>query len=479
MAKRRLDRSIQITGLTAALMVGVLAGRNGVSIQREWLLFSVAVCVIAVVKYSRLTFGLLMCLSAIFGVWRGEVTNLYRTPLGQHIGDTVTVVGTVTDDPGRTTKDQLSFTMQATQLGEQPIGQAVRVLTSYKSLHRGHRVVVTGKLKEGLGAVRIQFSFGQVTVLSTNISPLEKIRAKFFSGMRTAMPEPMSGFGLGLLVGVRALIDKPLQDTLSLVGLSHLVAVSGYNLTIIVQAVRRLLGVLSLFAMTALSLWLIFGFMLVAGFSASIVRAAMVAGLGMFISYYGYEGRPMTLIALPAFITVAVNPDYLLNDLGWQLSFLAFYGIMVLGPLVEQRWVHKPNAVKSLFIEAMAAHIMTLPLIMWRFDQLSVVAPLSNMVVVPLVPLAMLLSFLSSIVGTVAPALAPWIGLPTSGLLAIMIGLTRWFATWPVASVNGHMTGLMAAISYALILIFIFLASRRVEAIKLSDSRMAGTFAGD
>jgi competence protein ComEC len=377
-----------------------------------------------------------MAAMLLFGAWRGWLTSPVNTVGGHWLNQSVTLVGTVIDDPGRDSRGQIVFTVGSGSVEGRSLGGNVRVASLGATVRRGYRVAVTGNLREALGASPFEISFANVQVMTDRVGWLEKARAGFFAGTRTVMNEPMSGFGLGLLVGVRSLIDKPLQDTLSLVGLSHLVAVSGYNLTIIIQAVSRIFDRWSLFVTTAFCFWLIFGFLLVAGFSASIVRAAMVSSIGLLTAYYGYEVKPMTLIALPAIITVAINPDYLIRDLGWQLSFLAFFGILVIAPLIQARFVERSNAVKSLFIESTSAHVVTLPLIMLKFSMVSMVAPISNVVVLPLVPLAMLLSFTSGLAGMLVPSIGSWLSLPTTGLLALMIGLAQWFAAWPMASIN-------------------------------------------
>lgn len=448
-------------------MIGVLLGRAGFVMPIGALYMIGGVSTVLLIRRSRLLFWALCIGMIACGAWRGWTTSLPNTYAGRRIGQTVTIIGEVIDDPGRNDKDQIVFTVGSGRLNGMAVGYNVRVSSPTGSFQRGYRVAVTGKLYQALGASPVQMSFAQVQILSDKIGWLDRVRARFFAGSRTLMPDPMSGFGIGLLVGVRSLIDKPLQDTLSLVGLSHLVAVSGYNLTIIIQAMSRLFNRWSLFVTTAFSGWLIFGFLLVAGFSASIVRAAMVSSLGLLISYYGYEARPLTLIALPGMITVAINPSYLVNDLGWQLSFLAFFGILVIAPLAEQRFVKQPNAIKSLLIESTAAHVITLPLIMLKFGTVSMVAPISNVTVLPMVPMAMFLSFTSGLVGALAPAIGGWLALPGTGLLALMIGLSQWFASWPLASINLPMNNALAVGAYVVILMFVWVLHRAVRTRRL------------
>src|SRR3954470_8823983 len=104
-----------------------------------------------------------------------------------------------------------------------------------------------------------------------------------------------------------------------MVGLTHIIAVSGYNLTIILHASRRVLGKRSKRMSTFLSLSLIVVFLLLAGASASIVRAAIVSVLSIWASYYGRGFKPLNLLALTAAITALANPVYVWSDLSWYL----------------------------------------------------------------------------------------------------------------------------------------------------------------
>ena len=449
----RPNRSTQITLITLVVLGGVMMGRLWPSLT--WYLVA-GIWVVALLLI-RWWWGLCLALLFGFGVWRGIVTSFDHTLLSRYLGQKVTVIGVINDDPAVNDKNRTVFTVGLRRLNNLPANQTVYVQTTNKPLQRGYTVAIEGKLVAGIGSIPAEMYFGQVNVLSMQTSPLEHLRQRFFTGVRAVLPDPTAGFGLGLLIGLRALISKPLQQTLNAVGLSHLIAVSGYNLTILIQAGRRMMARVSNFTATAVSFWLIVGFLFVTGFSASIVRAAMVSSLSLWTQYYGYEIPPLSLVCVPALITVIWKPDYLIHDVGWQLSFLAFFGIMVIAPLVEQRW-RRPNTIRSLVVESLAAQATTAPLILAIFGNFSVVAPLSNAVVLPIVPLAMLLSFVTGTMAMVSPVMAAWIALPTAGLLGLAIGIIQWFATWPYANLQlaatpwevGGLSGLVAVVTLIL-----------------------------
>ncbi|HSX00884.1 MAG TPA: ComEC/Rec2 family competence protein, partial [Candidatus Saccharimonas sp.] len=303
------------------------------------------------------------------------------------------------------------------------------------NLHRGYLVHLEGRLRPPYLSGPPELSYPHLAIISTQQSWLERLRQRFFVGVKTALPEPLASFGLGLLVGVRALIPKPLQNELALVGLSHLVAVSGYNLTIIIAATHRLLQRWGRGLALVVSLWLIGGFLVVTGATASIVRASLVAVLVLLAAYYGRRFHPVTLLLLVAGATAAFNPAYL-SDLGWLLSFLAFFGIMVVAPAVEARLGHPKWLAAKLFIESTTAQAMTVPLIMFAFANFSVVAPLTNLLILPLVPLAMLLTFIAGLAGMIVPAFAGWFAWPAQLLLGFMLDLIDAFAALPWAGLT-------------------------------------------
>jgi competence protein ComEC len=185
--------------------------------------------------------------------------------------------------------------------------------------------------------------------------------------------------------------------------------------------------------------------------------------LSLLASFYGLRFNPLTLILITAGVTAAAEPKYL-TDLGWLLSFLAFFGILVAAPAIEARLHHPKSILIRLFIESSVAHILTFPLILYYFGQLSIVAPLSNLVILPLIPLAMAVSFLAGLAGMIIPAFAGWLAWPAMLVLGFITKVIDQFASLPWAGRTDHITFPVMLIMYALIIIF-------TVAIKRANSR--------
>jgi competence protein ComEC len=251
--------------------------------------------------------------------------------------------------------------------------------------------------------------------------------------MQSALPEPLASFAMGLLIGQRATLPDNVKQDLLMVGLTHIIAVSGYNLTIMLEASRGLFGKASKRLATLGAFALIGMFLLLAGSSASIIRAAIVSMLSIIASYYGRSFKPLGLILLAAAITVWANPVYLWSDVSWYLSFLAFYGVMVLAPALGARLrpgreLPLPAAVA---LESICAEVMTLPYVLHVFGQMSLIGLPANVLVVTLVPLAMLLSTIAGLSGMLAPSLAGWLAWPAKLLLTYMLDVAHLLSRVP------------------------------------------------
>jgi competence protein ComEC len=329
-------------------------------------------------------------------------------------------------------------------------------------IYRGDLVQVEGSMMPTKGSAQAKFSFAKLTLIKRGGSPIDTIRRKFIAGLGTTLPEPEASFGAGLLLGQRSTIPKDISDQLSATGLTHLVAVSGYNLTIIIVAARKLLGKASKFQSTVCAAALMVLFTLVTGFSASIVRAALVSGLSLLAWYYGRRFKPALLIAGTAAAMALWNPFYLWSDIGWYLSFLAFFGVLLLAPLLGSLIGRgKPlKLVGALLAETIAAQIMTLPIIMYIFGRVSLVGLLANILVVPLVPLAMLLTLVAGLAGMIYAPVGGWLAWPAKELLTYMVDLVGLLSRLPHAQAQKLISLRAMLAGYGLIL-FACLCIRR------------------
>ncbi|MBI4033866.1 ComEC/Rec2 family competence protein [Candidatus Saccharibacteria bacterium] len=431
------------TTLITAGCVSVLAGlglARKVNFEPQlWLLISLPLLLLFHRK-NIVSLLLIVLLGLSLGLWRGGVFMDKVVELRQLAGQKVTIEVTATSDSIYGQRSQLEFTASRATLlqGEtlqnynKPLAGSFRISGFGEPIiYRGDKVQISGKLFPTRGSAQARISFGQLKRVGADTSWINSFTRRFAAGMRSALPEPNASFGLGILIGQRNTLPQELTNQLIMVGLVHIVAVSGYNLTILVRAVGRFrLG--SKYQKLAASLLLIGIFILITGFAASIVRAAIISILSLWAWYYGRKIRPVLIIAFAAALTGLANPFYVWGDLGWYLSFLAFFGVLMIAPLAAHKlFKRQPKLLGMVVLETLAAEVMTLPLIMMSFNQLSLIGLVANALVVPLVPFAMLFAAMAATAGMLIPAVAGWFAWPANLLLTYILDVARGLAGIP------------------------------------------------
>ena len=264
---------------------------------------------------------------------------------------------------------------------------------------------------------------------------LYEARHTFERGVSQALPEPASALAVGILTGGKQGLGKLLLEAFTISGLLPIVVLSGYNVMIVAEAVLRGLRFAPRRLALVLAGFTILLFVVASGAGASAVRAGIMAGVGLFARATG-----RTYVALRALVFVFVcmlvfNPLLLLHDPGFQFSFVATLGLIVGAPIISQRltWV-KSASLRELLSATLSAQLFVLPLLLYETGNLSFIAVPANVLALPVVPFAMLFSFVAGIVGLIAPAIAVYVGLPAYLLLSFIIGVATIGASLPFAS---------------------------------------------
>lgn len=227
------------------------------------------------------------------------------------------------------------------------------------------------------------------------------VRDEFAESVTDTIGGKEAKLGLAYLVGMKDGLDKDTQELLKAVGLTHIVVASGTHLSIIVEFFRKRFGKISRFAGALFGMVFIVIFASLVGWTASITRAAIVAGLTMLGWYYGRRLGAMRVILIAMAVTLLVNPLYAL-DLGWQLSFASFAGIMLLMPMLVEFFFgkkQKPGVVAELVLASIAATLMCAPILLYYFGTISLISIVANVLILPTIPLAMGLTFTTGLIG--------------------------------------------------------------------------------
>lgn len=437
------------------MLVGLALARLGWSVTWEIALASLALLWLARRKRLVLAVPAVLVVGLLIGSWRGGDVHSQVVRYDQLADQKVGVSGTVIQDATYGSKHQVDFMIERVSVDGRHLPGQVRVTTFDPVMPRqGDEVRVSGKAKPGFGNYQLGMYYAKVEVVRPGGSPWAWLRHQFSAAIRSVVPEPQASLGLGFLLGIKSQLPDELNDQLKIVGLTHIVVASGYNLTILVRAARRMLANRSKYQATAVAVCLMVGFVGVTGFSPSMTRAALVTSLSLAAWYYGRVIHPVVLILFAAAVTGVWNPLYVWGDIGWYLSFLAFGGVMLLAPLVLKRLFgdRKIPQLAQIIVETLCAELATLPLTMFVFGSVSVVSLVANLAVAPLVPLAMLLTFMAGAACVLLPGFGGWLALPAVWLLGYMTGMVPWLAAIPWAKQQMSLTVTGLVVGYAVLL---------------------------
>ncbi len=383
-----------------------------------------------VVPLLFIGFWLIGC---VYGSSVKDSTSIYR----HIINSQVELTGHVREDPSKNDSGAVMMQVDQVTVREYKLPGSVWVSSSSNGdVKRGDTIIVSGTLSQGFGTYAA--SMYRASIKKVTRSPYDDIgrvvRDWFADAVRRVIPEPQASLGIGFLTGQKSALPDDLSKALQIVGLSHVVVASGYNLTILVRLARRLFVKLSMFLSAFSASIMIVAFVMITGLSPSMTRAGLVSGLSLASWYYGRQFHPFVLLPFVAAITVAFQPSYVWGDIGWELSFSAFAAVMIVGPLLQRFFFgdKEPGVLRQILGETVAAHLVTIPIIVIGFGVISHVAIIANIMIVPFVPLAMLLTFISGLLSLTIPSIAEIASIPITWLLTYMTNTSQFLAglTW-------------------------------------------------
>lgn len=231
----------------------------------------------------------------------------------------------------------------------------------------------------------------------------------FEEALGKSLPQPEAGLALGLVVGGDNRLPQTLKDAFARVGLSHIVAISGYNIALIAQGFV-ILGIAVGFWRRQALLFAALGiilFVLLVGAPASAVRAGIM-GLSAFAAIFvGRLSRGVNMLLFAATLMLLFQPLLLRYDVGFQLSFLATLGIIFAAPFMDQ-FLQREFFGKSfveIFFLTFVVELFVMPVLVYQFHIFTPLALLANVLLLPLVPYAMVLATVSALAFFVLPGL--------------------------------------------------------------------------
>jgi competence protein ComEC len=325
---------------------------------------------------------------------------------------------------------------------------AIRLYASlprYPEIVPGDRLAVSGSVRpppDGTGFgdyLRRSGIAGTITSRTLERVPategpaawLERRRRDAGEILARILPAPQAGLAAGILIGLRDQVDRDVATAFTAAGLTHIVAISGWNIAVVGGVLATLLRRTTRRRRSVATLAAIAAYALAAGAGASVVRAAVMASAVVGSRELGRPGTAAAALGLAVVAMLLVDPT-VIGDAGFQLSVAATAGLLAWGtPLTE--WLRARLAAPGTRVRApawlidslgvsLAAQASTLPLVLLDFGRVSLVSPLANLVAAPLVVPVMAASAAALVAGW--PTTFGLVGLPGSvlDLVALLVG---------------------------------------------------------
>jgi competence protein ComEC len=396
-------------------------------------------------------------LAFAFGAWRGASSSPVsadETSVAALVdGDEHRVAGTIVDDP-RPRADRVQLILDdlavAIEGRAETLGDRLLVwLPRGIDAGAGDRLLITARIdlaedfegfayreylaRQGVGAIARARSAAVAADASGPAAALAGLRSLLLGGLNDIVPEPEAALGAGILLGVRSAIAPEISDAFATAGLTHVVAISGWNIAIVAAIVAAAVRPLSRrpggrWTTAFVAAATVGGYVVLTGASPSVVRAALMAAAMLVGRLGGSRAHAASALGLAALVMLLAAPP-VLWDVGFQLSLLATVGLIWFGAPIERRLPGWPGWVREPVALALAAQLTTLPVILVNFERLSLVAPIANVLVVPFVPIAMLFSAIASVVGLLDGA----VHVPIGGTVATWLaGGAAWLVLWAI-----------------------------------------------
>ena len=295
---------------------------------------------------------------------------------------------------------------------------------------------------------------------------LDALRADLARPLELLVPEPESGILLGIVLGERASVSADLAYAFAMSGTTHLLAISGFNMTLVGTAVALALrGRARPTTRAVATVAAIVAYSVLVGLGPSVMRAALMASVASVGVASGR--RAATANALCVAVTAMLFADpAAIADLGFLLSAAATAGLLLWQAPLSERFAVLPGALREGLATTLAASAPTLPVVAAAFGRVSLVSPVANLVAVPLFPPLMITGAAASVLGALSVDLARPIALVAYGCALALRIVVETFAALPIAALSvpsGPVTGLVVAMALVVAMRVVPLIGRHIR----------------
>jgi competence protein ComEC len=414
---------------------------------------------------SRSSIFILLIVLFIAGAW--VAVNFYGWGIHpnqyqEYFGKKVILNGSVLSDPLSAPFGQISYQIRP----EGRYSQNLLTSSSAKApLQYGDKIYLIGKIKEPKNFsdynyvnflksknIYAEISNAEVFVISRNyLNPVVyfgiKVKHFVYRKFQENLPREQAALLIALIVGQKNLMSKNTVAAFQVAGVAHLIAVSGFILTLLIIFAEKFSPYVGWKNTWALCLAVAVIYIVMADFAAGVVRAAVMSGIFLISKKINRQYHLLAALGSTAAILIIQNPLIVRYDIGFALSFLSIVGIVLFAPILKILLAKLPDQfhIREIVSVTLAAQLITLPLTIFYFKQISLVAVFVNLLIIPIVPFILAIGYFLClpVVGFVVGKI---VILPLNYILLVVFGAARLkFASAGFVIGPGMMVGIYLA----------------------------------
>lgn len=391
----------------------------------------------SVYERMRVVFaGICLIICIIIGYWYTDSYETHNTFVDIPYGTEIDMSGIITGVPDVRYEHQY--------LEVQPLGERyrIRVRTEKSQWYiSGDHVRVSGRLEQpeafttdtgktfdyprylAVSGVFAELRSAQVRRESRSTSfiarSVAQVRESLEDSVQKFIPQSAQGLSLGVVLGSKSELSDSDNELYRRAGISHIIVLSGFNITILAVVLTVLLSRVRLSPALILvaQLSIIWMFIAMVGASASVVRAGSMVTIVLLVGWLDRDSAPMRSLLYAVVVMVVLNPRIIPDDIGFQLSVLATTGLIVGGKYFGSMLGSSTesgngtmSALREIISSTTSATVATLPLVIARIGSIAALGVITNVLVVWVVPLLMLVVTLVWVAAAVVPILASLLG---------------------------------------------------------------------
>lgn len=267
-----------------------------------------------------------------------------------------------------------------------------------------------------------------------------KLRNLMKTKIEKLLPKETSGLCLGMLIGETSGIEENMQENFRDSNLSHILAVSGANVSYIIVSITYIFNKMYLRKRLSkiISIILLILFMLLTGCTSSVNRACIMAILMLIAELLYRKSDVYNNLAISALILLIINP-YSLLDIGFQLSYMGTIGIVFLHDKIGN-FIKINNKIVKYFFEMIAvttcANLAIIPIMMFHFNTISLTFYFSNIIVGPILGIVVIIGFIMFFISLIFTPISSLIAIVLNLMLKFIIKIAEITANMPFSKIT-------------------------------------------